>query len=521
MRSVALDNDRISGLIVPSLLALAVAYTAYQYLAAIGPYWNISPDSATYVAVGRSLATGGGLEGAGVHPPMTSVLFALLLYLVPNGYGALNVLNTAMLLLSLFFAFLLLRRKGGVLHAMLALLLTLGSVRLFHQSTQLLSEPAYMLFSFLALLLLDKPDQAGGKGTQMLGGLAMVLAGLTRTVGVTLVLAVLVSEGVARLTRSRPVRPFVVATAILALLGIAGWEAYIIGSGGTSNFQGVFLDDPWAPSPSLISVATLRESIGDNIRAAPAVGGMLLNAFWQAQDRFEFAWQAVASLVFFAGLGLALFRRITVTALYASLYVPVVMFHSLWGGWPALTLLVPVAPLLFHYSIVAVRYVLTRASGTFRLRLGPLVLIVSAIYTGWYMERGVGEIRRRVPEEHRSPFGDYPIKRPQSFDAQRLALWIARHSLPDARFASWTPSLWEVVTERQGHDLWPVRSYPPEGFLAWLREKEVQFILIDRRFRAAGRPLETAVASYPSRFRLVLRLPDASLYEHLLELNGS
>lgn len=155
-----------------------------------------------------------------------------------------------MLLLSLFFAFLLLRRKAGVLHAMLALLLTLGSVRLFHQSTQLLSEPAYMLFSFLALLLLDKPDQAGGKGAQMLGGLALLLAGLTRTVGVTLVLAVLVSEGVARLTRSRSVRPFVVATAILALLGIAGWEAYIIGSGGTSNFQGVSWTTLGRPPPA-------------------------------------------------------------------------------------------------------------------------------------------------------------------------------------------------------------------------------------------------------------------------------
>ncbi len=158
MRFVAAGKEGVSGFIVPSLLLLVVAYIAYQYLAAIGPYWNISPDSATYVEAARSLAGGSahGIAASRPHPPVTSVLFAPLLAVWPDGYRALNGLNTALLLAALFLAYRLLVRKAGPRHAALTILLTLGSIRFFHESAQLLSEPAYMFLSLLVLFLIDR-----------------------------------------------------------------------------------------------------------------------------------------------------------------------------------------------------------------------------------------------------------------------------------------------------------------------------------------------------------------------------
>src|SRR6185436_9841700 len=96
-------------------------------------------------------------------PPMTSLLYAPLLALFPGSYLALNALTRVLLFVALGFFYALLVRRSGSLHALLVVLLTLASVSFYHASTQLLSEPAYMVFSSAALLLVDSRVNSGGR----------------------------------------------------------------------------------------------------------------------------------------------------------------------------------------------------------------------------------------------------------------------------------------------------------------------------------------------------------------------
>ena len=95
-------------IVVVSLLLLFSIF----YIAAISSYWKITPDSATYVFAGESLAVGEGYMEKGkpveLFPPMTSLIFSVFILIFPGSYFALNAVVTVFVFLSLFLCFILL-----------------------------------------------------------------------------------------------------------------------------------------------------------------------------------------------------------------------------------------------------------------------------------------------------------------------------------------------------------------------------------------------------------------------------
>src|SRR4026208_1772072 len=65
MEQAGLTRPRLT----TAILLAGIAGFAGLYLASIGPYWNISPDSASYVGWGRSLARGAGGGAPRLSPP--------------------------------------------------------------------------------------------------------------------------------------------------------------------------------------------------------------------------------------------------------------------------------------------------------------------------------------------------------------------------------------------------------------------------------------------------------------------
>jgi hypothetical protein len=498
-----------------TLILIAItAILAGLYIASIGPYWNISPDSATYVGWARSLAAGRSWDPTPAAPPVTSLVYAAVLLLFPAGYVALNAVTKLLLFGALGLAFGLIRPRVGTPLALLVVVLSLVSTQLYHASTQLLSEPAYMLFSIAALVVLDRADTERGLLPEWLAGGLLLVVVMTRTIGLALPLAVLLVEGKAAADRHRrPSRPLV-AFALLAICAVIGWEAYAGQGYAAGWFRMFLLVDPWTPSAGRLSLLDMLRRMHGNVGLLLAPGRMVANDWSSGHRKLDLLLQAAGVLAIVSGLWISLQRRVTVDGVYLALYMVVVAAHMLAGGDGDPRYLVPVAPLLFFYGLEPVRLLFRYAA---RARIGTLPAMslgaMGALYLIGYLRVGIKNASDGVREAHSSPFGEYPIKRPSNYDAERLALWLKSHSRPGDRYAAGQRDMFDVISERQGYDLLPARISPHEAFIAWLEHQQVRYLLVDRTGSTLGDTLLSVVHAYPSVFHLIWELPSASLYQ--------
>jgi hypothetical protein len=173
-----------------------------------------------------------------------------------------------------------------------------------------------------------------------------------------------------------------------------------------------------------------------------------------------------------------------------------------------------VAPLLFFYALGALRH-LARSLASARPGSGTTFLVqgVAVLLLAVYLGLGWKRATRGVAEAHSSPFGDYPIKRPENFDAQRLALWMRDHSGPEDRYAAAQRDMFDVLSERRGDDVLLSHTSPPEAFVARLEQGRVRYLLVDRKIPALRDALLAVVQAHPEKFRLIQELPAAILYE--------
>jgi hypothetical protein len=496
--------------VVTWVLAATAAVFAGLYLASIGPYWNISPDSATYVGWAQGLAAGREWGSPPATPPVTSLVFAGVLALLPGGYVALNAVTKLLSLGAVALAFVLVLRRARPMVAWLVVVLSLASLHLYHASTQLLSEPVYLFASMAALVLLDETTRADramsrGTGREWLAGGLLLVTVLTRLIGVTLALAMLVVEAWRWARGARP-RLSRVAFAVLAGVAVVAWESFG-GSGYAGGwFRAFMVVDPWTPTSDRLS---LLQRVHENRALLRVPGNVLLNSWSSGEKAVDLGLHAAAWLTVGYGVFVSLRRRVTVDGAYLLLYLGVVVVHLLVGGDGDPRFLVPVVPLVFACAIEGARSLGASAGPRFGMALGT----IGAVYLALYVGGGLAGAIRGVREAHSSPFGAYPIKRPSNYDAERVALRLKAVSRPGERYAAGMRDMFDVISERQGEDLVPARTSPAAEFVSWLDRQEVRYLLVDRTQTPLADSLMAVVRAHPGVFRAVEELPRAGLYE--------
>ena len=108
--------------------------------------------------------------------------------------------------------------------------------------------------------------------------------------------------------------------------------------------------------------------------------------------------------------------------------------------------IVPVLPLLFFYAVEAVRRLDAALRRTFHTTLPMLVLrAAGALYVIRCVAVGVQTAALGVSEAHASPFGAYPIKKADNYDAQRLAFLLKSLSRPEDRYATAQRGLFDIL----------------------------------------------------------------------------
>lgn len=504
----AADAPRPAAKISPALLLVPIAVLLGFYLASIGPYWNISPDSAAYVSWARSLAAGQGLGSQAYQPPLTSLLFAVALRFFPSGYLALNALNRALLLASLGVACALIARSDSRPRALLLLLLLLASTVVSHESTQLLSEPTYMLFSFAALWFLDDGASPGGARDSrrlVAGSLCLVATPMARTIGTSLLVAVLAWEFLRR--RRRGMRGIVIAAIGVGVVAVVLWELLATHQGSPGKFQQFFLVDQWNPATGFLTPAAFVRRVLAGVHQVGQLGSALVNGYVTGRPKIDLLARTLGVLV--AVVALIAARRRTLTWLYTTVFLAVVLAHMAIGNYSDRRLLLPVVPFVLNYVAdfavgVTARLRAAWSRGVMQIGMTAYVLVFCAI--------GVQALADGVHEAHSSPFGSFPLKRPQAYDTERLALRLRELSEPGDRYGALQTAMWDIVAERHGV---PVPRPAPDtrqALLGWAADSAIRYVLVDRR-STTGDTLLSVLRSDSSSFHLLDENRGASLYE--------
>jgi 4-amino-4-deoxy-L-arabinose transferase-like glycosyltransferase len=195
-----------------TLFAATVLMLGLLHLATLRPGHDWGDDFSLYVAHARNLAEGRPYDDTGyIYNPHLPVLsprtyppvFPLLLVPVYQLFGV-NLTAMKMLVVFLFMAFLavlavLLRRRLPAPYVLGCLWLVGLNPFVWQHKDRLLSEVPFLLFAFLALVLMENALDAQGKRGRvilwgLLAGVASYLAFGTRTVGIVLIPSLLACE---------------------------------------------------------------------------------------------------------------------------------------------------------------------------------------------------------------------------------------------------------------------------------------------------------------------------------------
>ena len=496
-------------------IAPVILIFSLLYILAISPYWKITPDSATYVLAGKSLAAGQGYQVRGkpvvLYPPITSFIFSVPLLLFPESYLALRAVITIFTLLSIYLCFLLLKAEAGDLTAGIVALLSIGSIYLFRQSTLLLSDVFYMFFSLMALWFLQnaRNKEPGWLGN-VLAALTILVACMTRIVGLTLPLAIIGYALTDRLRRKTQINYPLVALMVVVILPVLLWE-YRNLQMGFSFFKLLAQNEPWIEEGGYVSLLGLVKRLFTNLSEYSEIGAILTNdmaaSFFRQYRVAQLMFLSLLGLIFGTGLYISMTKNPSVSAIYSVLYIASV---ELYHPEVELRWFLPVLPFLFYYIVRGLECVLTKLGSV----LGSLCRSATVVYALCYLGYGFIYMLTALSEEHRSPFGSFPIKYPYNYDEQRLALWMRDYGSARAVYVCQHPAIMDLITERKGYTF-PFSS-DPKLLLELLRDKKIRYVLVDKTKPTVQEFLLPVITQYPTAFDLVKEERKASLYEFKL-----
>ncbi len=419
---------------------------------------GISHDDARYIVLAESLSQGSGYHlinypdapSEEAFPPGWPLLLAPIVALFPFNFTIYKLFSMLFWIGTLLLARQLFapRLQSPYLEAFL-LLMSINPL-LVGASTTILSEPSYLFFSLLTLIIFDKwgkPEQ----GWQTWGflGLAILTAVFTltiRSIGFTLMLSL-----IATLIWQNGRR-----TLILTVIGIAALATIPLillnsNSGGTFIFSSLYSDHvsyifteldqvfkewwqaPDFPIPAIastlipfIDTRTARELFTPTAQWGASII-LLLIIFWQYTKQWA--------------------RNGTAVEFYTLFYLLVFTGWAIYINEIQYRILIPIIPFLYYYLIQAIP---DKPNLFYSIVSATIILLIAGNIHAWQQ----------------------PI-RERTVDLNNSGEWIRQHSEPDALIMSNSPVANYLYTHRQ-----TVKYSTETVFEESVQQQGVNYILI-------------------------------------------
>ncbi|MEX2295291.1 MAG: hypothetical protein WD804_03135 [Gemmatimonadota bacterium] len=499
-----------------ALLAGGIALAAALVLGSVfTPAPHTGGDNATYLSLGHSLAAGTGYvehwdPGAAPHtkyPPLFPALLAGLVLAGASTWTTFKLLSALAVGSAVLFAFGWAAQRRGPLAGAAVALLTLLAGGWIDAGRWILSEPPFLLLTFLGLwgaevgmtrirpigaaaraAPVPDPERVPGHwGWTALAAAAALLAFFTRSAGLPLVLAL---GGV--LLATRRWRTGAIFGAAFALP--AAWWVLRAQGGGEGAYQSEFwMVNPYEPGLGTIGILDLPVRAWENLKL---YAGEILGAQWWGSGSIPTV--AIAGLVIAA---LALWGwtlRVRLGAGVAELFVP--LYFGLILFWPEVwsgdRFLLPLIPILLLYAGEAVRYAalpLGKTLGTAVLAAGILLLALPAV-PGWLrIADAAGDCRRMAS------LGDvFECHAPSFREFRSAAAWSGANLPGFAVVLNRKPSMFHLLGGKPGR-IFPFTG-EPGPFLDEADRLGAAYVLFDHLDGISALYLSAVIRARPGAF---------------------
>ena len=336
------------------------------YLSTLDNYWKPFWDSALYISLAKSLAAGDGYCYMGLPHAKYPFVFPLLLSPIV-GLCGLNFLVMRLLILILAIAsfwliYILFRKLTDEGTAFAVMLLTGFSPAVLHLSTWILSEVPYMFFSLCTLCLFIDYGQEKRCFTKtgLLASILLLATIFTRTIGITLAVAVLLDLlcSSAKGCFTRNAKKMVLIGIIIATpLSLWFYRGHLVNRQfpfqpeyrGVLNYQKeFFVRVPDNIRSESISYKDFIERIRDNLKVyAETMAHYIANNITSSPARLFLL------LFFLYGYIHRFIKRRTAVEYYFTFYL--ITCIGWWFNLHPERFLAPVIPFIFFYFITGVQ----------------------------------------------------------------------------------------------------------------------------------------------------------------------
>jgi hypothetical protein len=500
------------------------AIVAAAYAVSIPDVWFLTPDSAVYLGLARSLARGGGYVvnqlPHGKYPPG----FPLMLAAVYRTLGECIPVMLAMVALcgvgALAATYSLVRSAAGAWPARAVVLLAATSSWYWaHSTLYLLSGAPYACFSLLAVGLAERSVRSGRfrtRGWLLVVAVAVVALSIHMS-GIALIAALALAPLRAR---AWPVRHRLAAAGLAALVGGAaagGWLVHSSGLERDASYQSFVDAAPARLGPQILPHLRLR------LEEWPAA------ALSVSHNRV--AWSVglgLLGVLVAPGLVRALRRDGSPAACYLAAYFLIMAVSG--GETGRERYAVPIIPLLFYFGYLSVqvlgdwagRLVLAcrrrflpeprstqshRDGGRLARRsVVAAILGLSILSHAIYRRATFGAGAERFAAERRADAAR------EVRDWRELGQWVQATFPPGAAGAAAAGSraIVHYFTERPVRAFWRPPT-PSAEFLKLLEPQRIAFVVVDRR-RESESGFQDIIEGLPERFAPLRSNEECRLY---------
>lgn len=477
------------------LLGAVVALSALVMAGAFVPAPHTGGDNATYLSLAYSLVRDGRYTEVfdparsphTKYPPVFPGLLALLMLAGARTWTAFKGVSVLSTLGAVALTYLWAeRRLGAVWAAGVATLLAVSSAVVYY-SHWILSDPAFLAFTVLALWALEKGDERGaGPGWLALGAAAAGLAYFTRSAGLPLVAALWAWLALRKRWRA------LAATALGLGLPMLLWMLRSRGAGQGEYVSEFWLVDPYDPGRGRVGIGGLAGRFGENL--VGYLGRHLPGGVVGLDTSFLPVLGVALAGAALAGWLPSLRRRPGPAELFLPLYAGLIL---LWPAvWSGDRFALPLYPLLFAYGAAALRGGLApRARGLAGAAGAAALLLVllpaAGTWAGAAREASAcGAVVRRD-----GPFGCYG---PGVGAFAEAAAWAGANLPEGSAVLSRKPSMFYLLSGV------PSRTFPftedPAGHLGLADSLGARYELFDQWDGLASRWVAGAVGRRPSAF---------------------
>ena len=448
---------------------------------------SLTGDNAQFINLGRSLADGHGLsetiEGEPIphtkYPFGFPLLLAITHILFPGNLIALKSLVVLLYAISIPLTYLLIRRFATPPMALGVSALCLASPPLLDHSHQVMSEIPFLLFSFLALLLLHRAQKSNTLSTLALAIIAISAAYYIRSAGI-----ILIGTGIiffALHKKWKEAGLIAIGSVLLAL----PWQIRNAALGGNDYIKLLLRINPYRPEEGMLTLTALIERIIANLDlyGLQIIPYIFLPSFIDTNYFVGLVFSGLLLYVLITGL---IKRHLLIVYLtcYLGLYI-------LWPDmWSDTRFLIPVIPILFYAILTSMDELLQllaralkKTASRARTVIFFLFLLGSNIFETNELAKHIGQL----PPQWNTYFA--------------AAEWIKDNTESDVKIACRKPYLMNAIANRKATGYaWKA----PDEVIAEFEQKGIHIVVIDQiGFRSTPEFLVPAIEAHENRFKIL------------------